>query len=71
MQSKFHTKLEASENELRHTQQQLRETQQRLQQMESIAQSASDESNRLKSAFALKEKQFIVSQSISTLIFSL
>lgn len=50
--------MEASEKELRVTQQQLRESQARVTQVEGIANSASEEANRLRSAFVMKEKHF-------------
>ena len=55
---KFYTKLEGSEKDLRATQQELREMRARVKQLEGIAQNATEEASRVRSAFAIKEKHF-------------
>ena len=67
-QNKFYAKLESSEKELRSTQQELREVQSRLKQFEGITQNATEEANRVKSAFTIKEKQFNVNHERTILI---
>ena len=52
--------MEASEKELRNVQQQLREALARIQQLEVITQNSTEEMNRIKSAYAIKEKHFNV-----------
>lgn len=58
--AKYQSKVELSEGELKGMHQTLEEAQRRIIYLEGIAQSATEEANRLRSAYSLKERQFQV-----------